>query len=41
VLGCSLSAVKSLIFRARETLKTRLKPYLKSGSWVTDEKTQL
>ena len=33
VLECSLSATKSLIFRARETLKQRLKPYLKSGSW--------
>ena len=33
VLGCSLSAVKSLIHRARETLKTRLKPYLRSGEW--------
>lgn len=33
VLGCSLSAVKSLIHRARETLKTRLKPYLATGEW--------
>ena len=33
VLGCSLSATKSLIHRARETLKARLKPYLASGSW--------
>ena len=33
VLGCSLSATKSLIHRARETLKQRLKPYLKTGSW--------
>jgi RNA polymerase sigma-70 factor (ECF subfamily) len=33
VLECSLSATKSLIFRARETLKERLKPYLKSGDW--------
>ena len=33
VLGCSLSATKSLIHRARETLKARLKPYLYSGSW--------
>ena len=41
VLGCSLSAVKSLIHRARETLKTRLKPYLRTGEWgeplATDE----
>jgi RNA polymerase sigma-70 factor (ECF subfamily) len=33
VLGCSLSATKSLIHRARETLKQKLKPYLKTGSW--------
>jgi len=33
VLGCSLSATKSLIHRARERLKERLKPYLKTGTW--------
>jgi RNA polymerase sigma-70 factor (ECF subfamily) len=33
VLGCTLSATKSLIHRARETLKARLKPYLHSGVW--------
>ena len=33
VLDCSLSATKSLIHRARETLKQKLKPYLKTGSW--------
>jgi RNA polymerase sigma-70 factor (ECF subfamily) len=33
VLGCSLSATKSLIHRARETLKSRLKPYLQTGDW--------
>ena len=33
VLGCSLSATKSLIHRGRETLKEKLKPHLKSGSW--------
>lgn len=33
VLGCSLQATKSLIFRARETLKRRLKPYLREGIW--------
>jgi RNA polymerase sigma-70 factor (ECF subfamily) len=33
VLGCSLSATKSLIHRGRETLKQRLKPYLQSGAW--------
>ena len=33
VLGCSLSATKSLIHRGRETLKERLKPYLRTGQW--------
>lgn len=33
VVGCSLSATKSLIHRARETLKEQLKPYLRSGAW--------
>jgi len=33
VLGCSLSATKSLIHRARETLKSVLKPYLRTGVW--------
>lgn len=33
IMGCSLSATKSLIHRGRETLKQRLKPYLKSGVW--------
>lgn len=33
VLGCSLSATKSLIHRGRETLKLKLKPYLQSGVW--------
>jgi DNA-directed RNA polymerase specialized sigma24 family protein len=32
-LGCSLSATKSLIHRGRETLKQRLKPYLRTGAW--------
>lgn len=36
VLGSSLSATKSVIFRARETLKQRLKPYLQSGAWAKD-----
>ncbi|MEY4387157.1 MAG: hypothetical protein RLY20_2440 [Verrucomicrobiota bacterium] len=36
VLECSLSATKSLIFRGRETLKTRLKAYLKTGEWTVD-----
>ena len=33
VLGCSLSATKSLIHRGRETLKQKLKPYLQTGVW--------
>lgn len=37
VLGCSLSATKSLIHRARETLKARLKPYLQTGAWSDEE----
>ena len=38
VLGCSLSATKSLIHRGRETLKQKLKPYLRSGAWKADPK---
>ncbi|HXP58876.1 MAG TPA: sigma-70 family RNA polymerase sigma factor [Dongiaceae bacterium] len=34
VLGCSLSATKSLIHRGRETLKYKLKPYLRAGLWT-------
>ncbi len=34
VLGCSLQATKSLIFRARESLKRQLKPYLRDGAWT-------
>lgn len=41
VLGCSLSATKSLIHRARETLKQRLKPYLVSGTWHQPDSSQL
>lgn len=33
ILDCSLSATKSLIHRGRETLKQKLKPYLKTGVW--------
>ncbi len=33
ILDCSLSATKSMIHRGRETLKKRLKPYLRSGDW--------
>jgi RNA polymerase sigma-70 factor (ECF subfamily) len=37
VLGCSLSATKSLIHRGRETLKEKLKPYLRTGQWRSDK----
>jgi RNA polymerase sigma-70 factor (ECF subfamily) len=33
ILDCSVSAVKSLIHRGRETLKNTLKPYLRTGEW--------
>jgi RNA polymerase sigma-70 factor (ECF subfamily) len=33
VLGCSVSATKSLIHRGREVLKQKLKPYLRTGAW--------
>jgi len=41
VLGCSLSATKSLIHRGRETLKQKLKPYLRSGCWPKPNGAQL
>jgi len=34
VLSLSVQATKSLIHRARESLKGRLKPYLKTGAWL-------
>ena len=37
VLGCSLSATKSLIHRGRETLKLKLKPYLRTGAWKAEK----
>ncbi len=33
ILGCTVQATKSLIHRGRETLKQRLKPYLRTGEW--------
>ena len=33
ILGVSLSATKSIIHRAREVLRTRLKAYLQTGNW--------
>jgi RNA polymerase sigma-70 factor (ECF subfamily) len=38
VLGCSLSATKSLIHRGRESLKQKLKPYLRTGTWQETQK---
>jgi RNA polymerase sigma-70 factor, ECF subfamily len=38
ILGCSLSATKSIIHRAREVLRQRLKPYLRTGAWRESEK---
>jgi len=37
VLNCSLSATKSLIHRGRETLKQKLKPYLRTGFWSSSK----
>jgi RNA polymerase sigma-70 factor, ECF subfamily len=37
-LGTSVSATKSLIHRGRETLKQKLKPYLRSGQWPQDSR---
>jgi len=33
VLGCSVSATKSIIHRGREAIKVVLKPYLQEGTW--------
>src|SRR5580692_1071300 len=38
IIGCSLSATKSLIHRGRETLKQQLKPYLRTGEWKNSGK---
>ena len=35
ILGLTVPATKSLIFRAREVLRTRLKSYLNDGSWTS------
>ncbi|MBL9135696.1 MAG: sigma-70 family RNA polymerase sigma factor [Verrucomicrobiales bacterium] len=37
VLEVSVSATKSLIHRGRETLKARLKAYLRTGAWDSSE----
>lgn len=36
VLGCSVSATKSIIHRGREAIKRVLKPYLRTGAWRND-----
>ena len=33
ILGCSISAVKSLIHRGRETIRQRVRPYVADGTW--------
>lgn len=38
ILGCSVSAVKSLIHRGRDRIKRRIKPYLIRGTWETKTK---
>jgi RNA polymerase sigma-70 factor (ECF subfamily) len=40
VLEVSVSATKSLIHRGRETLKARLKAYLRTGAWESAETTK-
>jgi RNA polymerase sigma-70 factor (ECF subfamily) len=37
VLDCSLASVKSVIHRGRETLKERLKLYLRTGDWKEEQ----
>jgi len=41
ILGVSVSATKSVIHRAREALRRRLKAYLKTGEWLDKEGPQL
>jgi RNA polymerase sigma-70 factor (ECF subfamily) len=41
ILGVSVSATKSVIHRAREVLRRRLKAYLKTGEWLDKEGPQL
>src|SRR6185436_7027971 len=38
ILGCSLSATKSVIHRGREALKQKLKLYLRTGLWKESPK---
>ncbi|MCU0772086.1 MAG: sigma-70 family RNA polymerase sigma factor [Verrucomicrobia bacterium] len=41
ILGVSLSATKSIIHRAREVLRTRLKAYLRTGDWTEEGRPKL
>jgi RNA polymerase sigma-70 factor (ECF subfamily) len=38
ILGTSLPATKSLIHRSRQTLKRKLRPYLRTGAWPAERK---
>ena len=41
ILGVSVSATKSIIHRAREVLRTRLKAYLRTGEWAGSDPPKL
>jgi RNA polymerase sigma-70 factor (ECF subfamily) len=41
ILGVSVSATKSIIHRAREVLRTRLKAYLRTGEWEGSDPPKL
>jgi len=41
ILGVSLSATKSIIHRAREVLRIRLKAYLQTGTWDENQDPKL
>jgi RNA polymerase sigma-70 factor (ECF subfamily) len=41
ILGVSLSATKSIIHRAREVLRVRLKAYLRTGEWMDSDGKKL
>lgn len=41
ILGVSISATKSIIHRAREVLRVRLKAYLRTGEWADQDPPKL